>query len=378
MLSRANSERKRKNTLLLRLGTAWGLALLAAGLGLGCREASPAPGAPPTAMATGAPTVTLASLKTAPPAPMHPAFDGEKAFELLRKQCDFGPRPLGSEAHAKTRAFLLEEMKKYADTTIEQTFTYRHMTASNIIGIFHPADTKQPSANPVLLMSHWDTRPIADGPNSNETRRGIVFRYGPNGWNPTAPIPGACDGASGVAVLLELARLFHEKKPTVGVVLLLDDAEDYGDFNANNYTGEGVELGAKYFADHYKDIKEVGKPTYGILLDMVGGKGAFFPREKYSQDNAAAVNDKVFGIAKEMGYTRQFRSNETEEVGDDHIWINKVGIPMIDLIHPLPLGEYETRGYVYWHTLQDTPDKCSPLSLKVVGEVMAEVIYREM
>ena len=312
------------------------------------------------------------------PPPLHPVFDHEKAFALLRKQCDFGPRVLGTDAHEKTKAFLLEEMKKYADTTLEQTFTYRNMTGTNIIGVFNPAGATQPASQPVLLMSHWDTRPISDGPNSAETRRGVVFHYGPNGWNPTSPIPGACDGASGVAVLLELARLFHEQKPAVGVVLLLDDAEDYGDFNANDFAGDGVELGAKYFADHYKEIKPVGKPAYGILLDMVGGKGAFFPREMHSEQDAKVIDDRVFGIAQTLGYTKQFRSNETQEVGDDHLWLNKVGIPVIDLIHPLPLGEYETRGYAYWHTQQDLPEKCNPQSLKVVGDVVAEVIYREL
>ena len=368
----------------LHLKTALGFLLLTAGIGSGCGEANPpvAAAPPPSAAASNAPTTvtpiaTQTAAKPTPQAAAHPAFDSEKAFALLKKQCDFGPRVLGTEAHEKTKAFLVEEMKKYADTTLEQTFTYRNLTGTNIIGVFNPAGATLPASQPVLLLTHWDARPIADGPNSSETRRGIVFRYGPNGWKPTAPISAACDGASGVAVLLELARLFHEKKPAAGVVLLLDDAEDYGDFNANDFTGEGVELGAKYFSEHYKELKAVGTPAYGILLDMVGGKGAFFPREQYSQQNAQMVNDKVYGIAQALGYSRQFRSNETQDVGDDHIWLNKAGIPTIDLIHPLPLGDYAAKGYAYWHTTQDTPDKCSPQSLKVIGDVVAEVIYRE-
>ena len=310
-------------------------------------------------------------------APVRPIFDEARAFAVLKKQCDFGPRVLGTLPHDRTHDYLTAEMKKVADQTIMQEFKYRGMTVSNIVGVIYPAGATAPSKNPIVLMAHWDCRPIADGPFSTEVNKSPAFRYGPKGWNRLTPISGASDAASGVAVLLELARLFHEKKPAVGVLIFLDDAEDYGDFQANGQTGDGTELGAKYFSAHYGETPAFGKPLYGILLDMVGGKNAIFPREQFSQNYAADVNDKVFRIAKELGYGETFQSEKAQGVGDDHISLNERGIPTIDIIHPLPYSPYDKTGYTYWHTLQDTPENCSAKTLKIVGDVVAETIYRE-
>lgn len=355
---------------------------------LGCHS-NPPPVAP-------APVVSQAAVITAPTsAAPNPAvtpspkprqehkFDGESAFALLRKQCDFGPRPIGSSAHEKCLAFLLEEMRKYADETLTQKFNYKagsvNLPNTNVIGVFYPAGTTKPSNHPILLMTHWDTRPIADGPYSTEKDRGFRFENG--AWHPQAPILGASDAASGVAVLLQLAKMFKANPPPCGVVMLLDDGEDYGDFLGGGGEGDGVELGAHYFADHYKDkeyVPEFGQPTYGILLDMVGGKNAFFPREELSETGAAKTyDDRVFQKADELGYGAIFPKEKHQSVGDDHVWTNKAGIPTIDLIQPLPSLDYERTGYIYWHTLQDTPDHCSPKTLKAVGEVVAGVIYSE-
>lgn len=302
------------------------------------------------------------------------AFDAEKCWAILKKQCDFGPRPLGSPAHDKTRDYLIAEMKKYADTTVTQEFSYRGMTVTNIIGVFQPEGSRQKPQKPFLLMAHWDTRPIADGPHSRV--KTPPFRYGPKGWSRTTPILGANDGASGVAVLLELARLFKEKRPAIGVVILLDDGEDYGDFNAPN-GGDGVELGAKYFSMHCQAEKAYGKPGFGILLDMVGAKNLLIASEAISQQYAPGTNDKVFNAAQALGYGEIFQRNLTQHVGDDHLPLNQAGIPTIDLIHPLPYGLYERTGYLQWHTLEDTPENCSSRSLKAVGDVVAAVIYAE-
>lgn len=319
---------------------------------------------------SGTETVRPSSTKT-----VRPTFDGDRAYGLLTKQCDFGPRPLGTPAHEKLRVFLTAEMKKYADQTIEQKFDYRGMPVTNIIGVFYPAGASAPAKKPVLLLAHWDTRPVADGPFSSESR-GSRFVYGAQGWNRTTPIIGANDGASGAAALLELARLFKQRKPDVGVLLLLDDGEDYGDFKSDQGRGEGVELGSRYFATHYMEDARFGYPDFGILLDMIGAKNLVLPKEQYSQNHAPGTNSKVFGIAEELGYKKIFLYGETQDVGDDHIALNEAGIPTIDLIHPLPNGS-SSLGYRYWHTLQDTADKCSGASLKVVGETVAEVIYRE-
>jgi hypothetical protein len=338
------------------------------------------PPAPTSPVATAAPAgnVTAAPKKQAAPdtpAPTHAAFDAGRAFVLLQKQCDFGPRYLGTEAHQKTLAFLTTEMEKYADATVTQKFTYRGMPVTNVVGVFYAAGTKQPAKRPVLLLAHWDTRPIADGPYAGQGD----FVYGSKGWDRLAPIPGANDGASGVAILLELARLFKQKPPPVGVLLLLDDGEDYGDFRARGGEGEGVELGSRYFAAHYQEDSRFGHPDYGILLDMLGGKNMRIPVESYSQRVAPGTNEKVFGVARSLGYGDIFLQDQTQDVGDDHLAINAVGhIPTIDLIQPLPSPGGPEYAYMQWHTLKDTPENCSAQSLKAVGDTIAEVIYQEV
>jgi glutaminyl-peptide cyclotransferase len=330
----------------------------------------------PTADPVISPGTTPTNPSSASVPVAHEAFDADNAYAILKKQCDFGVRPLGTDAHEKTKDYLIAEMKKVADTTLTQTFQYHGMPVTNVIGIFNPAGSNKPAARPILLMAHWDTRPIADGPYSD--KRSLGYRYGPEGWKPTAPIMGANDAASGVAVLLEMARIFQKQKPNVGVILLLDDGEDYGDFLAEGGKGNGVELGSRYFATHFSETPAFGKPFYGILLDMVGGKGATFPREAYSDRFAQSINDNVFMIASQLGYKNVFLSQETQDVNDDHVAINEAGIRMIDLIHPLPSGSNDARAYRYWHTQQDTADKCSPKTLKIVGDVVLEVIYREL
>ena len=359
------------------------LLLPGALLGIGSAGCHSQPPVAPTGPAQPVAEVQ-AAIKQQPPAPPSleiPKFDGDAAYASLKKQCDFGVRPIGSQAHEKCLAYLLAEMRKYADETITQKFDYKcadgRLPNTNVIGIIYPAGSNKPSPHPVLLMAHWDTRPIADGPFSAETKAGTQFRFASGVWRPKSPIMGADDAASGVAVLLELAKMFHKNKPRTGVILLLDDGEDYGDFRANNDSGEGVELGARYFAEHYKENPTFGQPAFGILLDMVGATNAFFPRETISDQNAKRVNDRVYSIARDLGYGAQFPEDKKQSVGDDHVSINEHGIPTIDLIHPLPFYPYDKNGYIYWHTTQDTADKCSAQTLKMVGEVVAKTVYLE-
>lgn len=286
--------------------------------------------AAPSGPAPGAPTPVK-----------RPAFDKERAFQLLTKQCEFGPRPVGSRAHRQTRDFLLEEMRKYADQTVAQNFTYRGMPLTNVIGLFNPQAKRS-----VLLCAHWDTRPIADQEIDPEKQK--------------QPILGANDGASGVAVLLELARHFKEQRPEVGVIIVLFDGEDYGDFEKD----EGVFLGSRYFAKNHRGYN----PAFGILLDMVGDKDLDIYREGNSERFAPDINRKVFRIARELGYGKYLIDTLKFTITDDHIPLNQVGIPTIDLID---------FNYGPWHTLDDTPEHCSPESLAVVGNTVAEVVYRE-
>lgn len=304
-----------------------------------------------------------------------PTFNEQAAFEILQKQCSYGPRPLGSTAHEQAKDYLLAQMKQYADDTFTQTFRYHGMTVTNIVGIFYPAGSSAPARKPVLVLTHWDSRPVADGPFSTKK---VAYKYGPRGWNQTNPIMAANDGASGPGIMLQLAKMFKQQKPNVGVVMLLDDGEDYGDFQANGGAGDGVELGSRYFAEHFREDKRLGFPDYGILLDMVGGKDLVLPFEKVSLKYAPGTLTKVFAAGQSLGYRSVFRDDLQFEVEDDHLALNRAGMMVIDLIpffgNSAPAG---VPGYIYWHTPEDTVDKCSPNALKVVGETVAEVIYNE-
>ncbi len=269
----------------------------------------------------------------------HPPFDANRAFQLLVQQCDFGPRPVGTPAHLKTRDFLLAEMQKYADKTVAQNFTYKGMPLTNIIGVFNPKAKRA-----ILLCGHWDTRPTADQEIDPAKRK--------------LPIPGADDGASETAVLLELAKMFHQKEPPVQVIIVLLDGEDYGNFETN----QGVFLGSEYFAQHHQGYN----PEFGILLDMIGQKHLRITREVESQLYAPGVNEQLFQLADRMGYSKYFINRLGTEVIDDHVIISKAGIPCIDVID---------FNYGPWHTLEDTPDKCSAKSLGIVGNVIAEFVY---
>ena len=284
------------------------------------------------------------SQTNAMPVPIaHSAFDGNHAYAMLKAQCDLGVRPPGSAAHEKCKAYILQQLTPNVDKTDTQPFIFhdpeRNVTLhlTNIIGVINPSATKK-----ILLFTHWDTRPTADQDLDHKDR----------------PIMGADDGASGVAALLELARVFHAKRPTVGVILLFVDGEDWGPDENKMY------LGARYFAAR----PGIYKPSYAILLDMIGQKDLQVHRELGSQSLHPELNDKVWSAASALGYGKQFPDRVKYVIGDDHLSFNAAGIPAIDLI------DFD---YGYWHTLGDTADKCDPQSLKAVGDVVAKVVYDE-
>ncbi|MDO8682365.1 MAG: M28 family peptidase [Armatimonadota bacterium] len=285
-----------------------------------------------------------------------PKFDGENAFKRLKQQCDFGPRPLGTNAHEKTGDFLAATLKQYADQVFEHRTrhnsksTNRAYTVRNIFGVFGKDGKRW-----VLLLAHWDTRPMAD----EEIDHAKAAK----------PILGANDGASGVAVLLEMARLFSEKRPNVGVIIAFVDGEDFG------ATPDEMFIGSKAFAQYWKDVmKPVSgfkKFDYGILLDMVGDKDLEIHREMFSAQKAPEIVDKVWKVADELGYKQYFKQGKADMkymIQDDHLPLLAAGIKCIDII------DFD---YAYWHTLDDTVDKCSPESLRIVGDVVTRVVYSE-
>lgn len=279
-----------------------------------------------------------------------PEFNAERSFEYLKKQTGFGPRIPGSIFHNECREWLVEKLKSTSERVVEQKFQHHDprldttIVLTNIVASFNLNASKR-----VLLCAHWDTRPRADM-DSKE--------------NINTPIIGANDGASGVAVLLEIAGVVKGNKPDVGLDIVLFDGEDYG-------PEEHIEeyfLGSRYFAENLRGYK----PIYGILLDMVGDAQLNIPKEPNSNRYATKVVDKVWNAAKKLGYT-QFEDKTGTAVNDDHIQLLSEGISCIDIID----FQYPDKSRKYWHTLQDTPDKCSPQSLKAVGQTILEVIYSE-
>ncbi|MFA6468641.1 MAG: M28 family peptidase [Bacteroidota bacterium] len=279
----------------------------------------------------------------------YPAFDGEKAFTLLKAQTDFGPRNPNSEGHKRCLYFLENELRMHADIVTLQQFSHKGynetLFLTNIFAQFNPAAKQR-----LLLVAHWDTRPRAEE-DADPAKK-------------DQPIIGANDGASGVAVLLELARMLKSTPPSIGVDILLTDGEDYGD-SRKDQNNDLYFLGAKHFA---KTKNPMYNPQAGILLDMVGDRDLQIPLEQNSMQFAPQIMDIVWSTAEEVHAT-QFIRVPGEAISDDHLALNEAGIPMIDII------DFQ---YPYWHTHQDTPDKCSSESLEAVGKVLSAVIYTKL
>ena len=308
--------------------------------------------------------VEPAPAKPAGPAIMAPAFNADTAYYAVKKQVDFGPRVPGTPAHKKCAAWLAQAFRRYGLTVVEQNFQaktyFATLDAINIIAQYKPE-----LPNRIIISSHWDSRHIAD----HDTK------------NPDKPILGADDGASGVGMLLELARMLQANGANIGVDLICFDAEDLGKENdasvvqvqdvAPENTEETWCLGSQYWASN------LHKPGYtaqfGILLDMVGAKGAKFPYENYSTVNAAAQQTNIWDVAKELGYGDIFVKREGGFITDDHFFVMKgTGIPMVDIIN-MP----NERGFgAYHHTHADNMDIIDKSTLKAVGQVVATVIYR--
>lgn len=286
-----------------------------------------------------------------------PQFNGERAYQSLVKLVDFGPRAPGSTGHENALRYLLDEFSIVADRVSEQKFTFTNpetrntnhdsLELTNIIASFDPENGKR-----ILLCAHWDTRPKADRDANPENRN--------------KPILGANDGASGVACLLEMARLINMKKPNYGVDIVLFDGEDMGNPEwREEIPYSGYLLGSAYFAQNVAspNLSSPYRPQFGILLDMVGDRDLDIYMEgnsnHYMPDRVRWVFEKAKGIP-------QFHPEVRHWVTDDHIPLNQAGIPTLLLI------DFD---YPYWHTLEDTPDKCSPESLQAVGDLLVKILY---
>ena len=270
-------------------------------------------------------------------------FRQDRAWSDLIKQCAFGPRKPGTQAHINCRDYIEAEMKKSCDNVHFQPFTHTWTTTGkpikmwNIIGEQNYKNAKVR----VVVIAHWDTRPTADEERDTDKK--------------AQPIPGANDGASGVAVLLELARVLKDRLPAdVGIRYLMVDGEDLGPGEDEMYLGA---------IEYTKTMGSQPKANYGILLDMIGQKDLAVPKEINSIRYANGVLSALYEHAARIGLSPTFPSITGEDIDDDHLPMIKAGLPTIDLI--------EFSGYMpYWHKLSDTPDKCSAESLGKVGMLL--------
>lgn len=289
-----------------------------------------------------------------------PDFNADSAYNYVKKQLDFGPRVPGSVAHKQCAEWFVDFFSDKADTVYVQDFRTRlydgrGIDGKNIIAAFNPEAKKR-----ILLAAHWDSRPFADhDPDKNN-------------WN--TPIDGANDGASGVGVLMEIARILNDNPVNIGVDIILFDLEDYGaPYFLNLMTNDDWALGSQYWAKNPHIYNY--RAYFGILLDMVGASNPKFPKEYYSQQFAPALSNDVWKIARELGYDEYFTNELGHPINDDHIYVNAIArIPMIDIIHLE--NNSESSFYPYWHTVKDNIEQIDPKTLGMVGDVVVNVLYR--
>jgi glutaminyl-peptide cyclotransferase len=281
--------------------------------------------------------------KTRPPQ----EFDGTSAFRYIETQVGFGPRVPGTEAHRRMGDWLDSLLRQRADTVMVQSWS--HVTAGrdtlplrNFIARFNPAAEKR-----LLLLAHWDSRPVSDSPRSRDSTKAVV---------------GANDGGSGVALLLGIADVLKRAPPAAGVDLLFVDGEDYGHFTD---APADVLIGSRYYGAHQAPGP---KPLYAVLFDLVADKDLQLYQEGNSLVGAPEVVELVWSTAKDLGYGGYFISSPRHTLIDDHLELQKAGIRAIDVV------DFD---YPAWHTTEDTIDKVSAASLQIVGDVALALIRRE-
>lgn len=281
-----------------------------------------------------------------------PGFNADSAYLTVKTLVSFGPRVPGTNAHTKAFDFILAKLKSYGlegkAQTAPATYHGAAITMKNVFAQYKPELTDR-----ILLLTHWDTRPVSDEDPQIKDK----------------PFDGADDGGSGVGVMLEIARVLREQDTNIGVDFLFVDAEDGGD---NGGPAEGWCLGSQYWA---QNMPQGYKARFGILLDMVGGKGASFPREGTSVYFAPGIVEKVWHAAAGLGYGNMFINDITGETTDDHLFVNKYsGIPTIDIVH----YNMQSMSYPEWHHRQsDNLDIIDPSTIQAVGNVLVDVIYNE-
>ncbi len=296
-----------------------------------------------------------------------PDFQADSAYNFVAKQVGFGKRVPNFPAHVACGDYLASTLKRMGWQVIEQAFDAtafdgKVLKSRNFIASWNQQATKR-----ILLAAHWDTRPFADQ-EKDKTKH-------------NQPIDGANDGASGVGILLEVARSIAQNSAVplqgVGVDIVFFDSEDHGQPEGTptaDYKADMWCLGSQYWA---KNKHQANYSAYfGILLDMVGGQNAKFHKEGQSMKYAPTITQNVWQIGQQLGYTQYFIDKQTEPIIDDHLYINDLAkIPMLDII------EYDNRDgnffNQHWHTLNDNLQNIDRQTLKAVGQTVLQVVYNE-
>lgn len=288
-----------------------------------------------------------------------PDFNADSAFAFIQKQCAFGPRVMNSKAHDDCGDYIVRTFNQYADTVFEQTADLKLYDGTpikirNIIAAVNPDNSQR-----IMICAHWDSRPWAD--------------HDTDGSKHKTPIDGANDGASGVGVLLELARIFATTKPEMGVDLVCFDAEDAGvpEWDSSVEDSESSWcIGSQYWGGkHHIDGYAA---NYGILLDMVAGPNSVFYQEGFSVRYASALVDRIWAAANRLGYGQYFPYELAGFVTDDHMPVNRSGIPCADIIASDKAGG----GFCStWHTTDDNIQHIDINTLKAVGQTVTEMIF---
>lgn len=290
-----------------------------------------------------------------------PEFNADSAYAFVKDQADLGPRTPGSRAHEKCVSWMEKELKRSGAAVIVQggpatTYDGKQWRIDNVIASFNPKAKKR-----VVLSAHYDSRPFADrDPDPN---------------NKNKPVPGVNDGASGVGVLIEIARIIQSKPLDIGIDIILFDLEDYGDLSGDPRTWC---LGSQYWAQN--PHKSGYKAEYAILLDMVGAKDAVFPKEGVSMNYASDIVNKVWSAADRMGYGTYFTNTETGDLTDDHVFINQIAnIKCIDIVHYVSTPGQPRSGdfFPHHHRVSDDLSTIDKTTLKAVGQTLLEVLYNE-
>lgn len=293
-----------------------------------------------------------------------PTFNADTCMKYIQEQCKFGPRVTGSKEAGLCRQYLVEQFRRFGAVVEEQQadvtlWDGKVLPACNIIAKLNPDNTDR-----IIICAHWDSRPWADNDEDEKNHR--------------TPVLAANDGASGVAMMMEICRLLQETPIKVGIDFICFDAEDMGTpqwAETEESTSDTWCLGSKFWAERAQE--EGYRARYGVLLDMVGGRGSVFPAEKVSQDYAQPIASLVVRLGNQLGYGHYFPLNrDGGYLMDDHVNVNRIArIPCIDIVPNFTDGP-SSFGPT-WHTVNDTPENIDVNVLEAVGQTLTQLIYNE-